>query len=47
MLRALVVDDDVTSQSALAALVRDEGFEVERQERSRTLGRLWRADRPT
>jgi two-component system response regulator AtoC len=29
MLRALVVDDDVTSQSALAALVRDEGFEVE------------------
>jgi DNA-binding NtrC family response regulator len=29
MLRALVVDDDVISQSALAELVRDEGFQVQ------------------
>src|SRR5262249_47708757 len=29
MLRALVVDDDVTFQSALADLVREEGFDVE------------------
>ena len=29
MLRALVVDDDVTSQAALAELVRDEGFDVD------------------
>jgi two-component system, NtrC family, response regulator AtoC len=29
MLNALVVDDDITSQSALADLVRDEGFAVE------------------